>query len=63
MTTTNDDLIPTGHAARLLGISQQRLRKMDDKLKPIIGANGRRMYDARDVDRLAGERDAKRGAP
>ncbi|MDX2088975.1 MAG: hypothetical protein SFX73_14055 [Kofleriaceae bacterium] len=56
----NETLIGTGLAARLLGLSQQRVRQLDDHLRPVIGPTGRRRYDRATVERFAARRDAER---
>lgn len=39
-----------GDVARALGLSVERIRQLDGKLKPTRQANGQRRYDPRDVE-------------
>jgi hypothetical protein len=47
--------------ARRLGLSAQRVRQMDDVLKPMRTEDGTRIYRADEVERVAARRDAQRG--
>ena len=48
-------------AARRLGVSTERVRQLDDVLKPVrVGSSRIRLYDPAEVDALAREREARR---
>ena len=52
-------LIGTSAAARILGVSEETVRKYDAQLKPLRTEDGRRMFRADAVERLAAERSRK----
>jgi hypothetical protein len=49
----------SGDVGRVLGVTDERVRQLDDQLKPIRRANGRRYYDPRVVESVANERARK----
>src|ERR1700704_6012554 len=51
-----------GEAARVLGLSTDRVRELDDILNPRRSSGGMRLYDPRAVERLRHERDETREA-
>jgi DNA-binding transcriptional MerR regulator len=60
MTTLTYTMI-TGDVARVLGLSVDRIKELDDELQPIRLPNGHRRYDPAIVARVA-ERRSLRGA-
>ena len=46
----------TADVARALGLSVERVRQLDEQLKPTRQANGQRRYDPADVERYAAGR-------
>ena len=59
--TTNqrDEVIGTRDAARILNLTEARVRKMDAQLAPVVVA-GRRTFSRSRVEALAGAREAAR---
>lgn len=51
-------LLEPAAAARRLGVSAWRVRKMDDLLKPMRTEHGTRLYHADVIDELAARRHA-----
>lgn len=49
-------VMSSGDVARVLGVTDERVRQLDDQLKPQRRANGRRYYRVRDVEALAKRR-------
>jgi len=58
---SNTLLLKPTAVARRLGVSAERVRKMDDVLRPMRTEDGTRLYRADDVERIAAARDAKKG--
>jgi len=52
-------LISQTEVARRLGLTCAAVRTMDAQLKPIKVLGGGRVYPEKNVDRVAGQRDAK----
>lgn len=46
----------TADVARALGLSVERIRQLDEQLKPSRAANGQRRYDPKDVEAYAKRR-------
>lgn len=57
--TTTRELIGTGTASRLAGVTATRLRQLDAVLSPVM-IDGRRFYDRAAIERFAATRDARR---
>ena len=55
---TEDELISTADAAEILGVTRQAVEKMA-ALPPVV-VGGRRFFVKSEVDRLAGERAARK---
>jgi hypothetical protein len=53
--------ISTAAAAKILGLSVERTRQLDEQLAPTKMADGRRLYDRARVEALRDERAAAKG--
>lgn len=51
----------SGDVARVLGVTDERVRQLDAELKPIRRENGQRRYDPAVVKRVAEQRAERRG--
>jgi len=49
-----------GEVARMLGVSDQRVRQLDDILKPDRTATGVRLYDPARIEKVAAKRAARK---
>ena len=56
----DDYLLTSGTVARLLGLSNERVRQLDDELRPQRGPNGYRRYRLRDVQLVEKRRGMRR---
>jgi hypothetical protein len=62
MASGSAEILTTLEAARALGLTTTRVRKMDAVLRPLVLGNGQRLYARAEVERIAAERDASRAA-
>ena len=56
MELSTSKLLTSGEAAKVLGLSDERIRQLDDDLRPVRTAGGQRIYLRAAVEALAEQR-------